>query len=183
MSTEIEDIYDSLLKSGMSEKEIKDEVKEKTEELKGFMTQKGALFLIAKEKGISISPAMGLENSTNIGQDIDYNEFLVRISDLTEGMDNLVLLGRIRAIYETKAFQRKDGTPGMVGSFLLQDASGTIRVVFWGEHVDMMKSEVFRVNEIIRIIGAYSKMNREKLEVHLGRKGKAILAPDDRPGH
>ncbi|GAH25287.1 unnamed protein product, partial [marine sediment metagenome] len=42
------------------------------------------------------------------------------------------------------------------------------------------KNEYFRVNELVRLIGGYSKSGKSgDLEVHLGRKGKLVLSPKD----
>jgi ssDNA-binding replication factor A large subunit len=95
-------------------------------------------------------------------------------------MSNIVLLGKILQIYETREFARKDGTPGIVGSFLLGDISQTIKVILWDDKVNITKNKFFRKNELIRIIGGYCRKGRDSnFEVHLGRKSRIVLSPEN----
>ncbi|MBA7589100.1 hypothetical protein ES708_31175 [subsurface metagenome] len=95
-------------------------------------------------------------------------------------MSNIVLLGKILQIYETREFRRKDGTAGIVGSFLLGDVSQMIKVILWDDKVNFTKNKFFRKNELVRIIGGYCRRGRDNsLEVHLGRKGRIVLSPEN----
>ncbi len=185
MSSETGDIYKSLLEAGFSKEEINIEIKNKTKEFQGFISERGALFLIAKENGFNIGssdipPELFGKIEQSLEQEIDYDEFIINISDISEAMFKLVILGRIGRIFKVRTFTRKDGTPGVVGSFLAYDNSGVIKIVLWGEHAKIMEADYFQNEELIRIIGGYSKMGlKEQLEVHLGKKGRIILAPED----
>ncbi len=185
MSSETGDIYKSLLEAGFSKEEIDIEIKNKTKEFQGFISEKGALFLIAKENGFNVRSSdipqeLYGKIDQDLDQEIDYDEFIINISDISEAMFNLVIIGRIGRIFKVTTFTRKDGTPGVVGSFLAYDNSRVIKIVLWGEHAKIMEADYFQNDEIIRIIGGYSKMGlKEQLEVHLGKKGRIILAPED----
>ena len=65
-------------------------------------------------------------------------------------------------IFEPREFVRKDSSVGLVGSFLLGDATATVKIVLWDESAKLMLSEFFKVGEIVRIIGAYSKLSRDE---------------------
>ena len=54
MSISVEELYQKLLDSGISEAELEKRVRNKASEYGGFMSKQGILFLIAKEKGIYI---------------------------------------------------------------------------------------------------------------------------------
>lgn len=171
------DLKTSLLKAGFSEEELEREIERKKEEYKEFISEQGILFLIAKEQGLNI-------RSPNIDpvvydlieeEDIDYDEFKINISEVEEGMTNIVLLGRVGLINKTNFFMRNDSSTGKVSSFLLKDNSGVIKIVLWGENVDLMENEVFEFNHVVRILGGYSKINNDHLEVHLGRKARLML--------
>lgn len=181
MDSEVKNIHQSLLEAGFSEEEIERELNKKAKNYGGFMSEKAILFLIAKENGLNISsPDIDGEIYNEIEEGIDYDEFAVAISEVVDSMSNIVILGRIGKSFGTKDFLRKDGTPGVVGSFLVYDDLGVIKTVLWGIQTEIMKSEYFNANELIRIIGGYSKAGfKDKLEVHLGKKGKVILAPAD----
>jgi replication factor A1 len=174
MSASIDDLYQKLLESGFSEEELERQVQSKEKEFGGFMSKQGILFIIAKETDNNEQLYKEFEG------EIDYDDFTIDISEVKESMSNIVLLGKILQIYETREFTRKDGTPGIVGSFLLGDISQTIKVILWDDKVDITKNKFFRKNELIRIIGGYCKMGRDnRLEVHLGRKGRIVLSPEN----
>ena len=181
MSVSIEYLYQKLLESGFSEEELERQVQSKDKEFGGFMSKQGILFIIAKENGIYLhSSDVNEQFYKEFEEEIDYDDFTIDISEVKEGMSNIVLLGKILQIYETREFTRKDGTPGIVGSFLLGDISQTIKVVLWDDKVDITKNKFFRKNELIRIIGGYCKKGRDNnLEVHLGRKGRIVLSPEN----
>lgn len=175
MSSNIEDIYQALINAGIDEEIINSQINEKYNEFQGFMSKQAILFLIAKEYGLDIVSS----NSDEITQyEIDYNDFAISISNVTETMSNIVITGRILRNFGTKNFVRKDGTPGIVGSFIIGDNSGTIKIVLWDDQAKIMEKEYFHIGEIVQIIGGYSKVGiNEKIEVHLSKTGKIILSP------
>ena len=181
--SEIQEVYDHLLKRGFSEEDLKNEIERKEREFHGFITKQGALFLIAKENGIQIiSPEIAQDVYEEIEHEIDYNEFLINVAEIKENMTNLVLLGKIVDIFPLKEFVRKDGTPGIIGSFLLADITGIIKIVLWNAQSKIMKSGFFSKGKIIQIINGYSKIGiNEKIEVHISKKSKIILEPEDIP--
>ena len=97
MSTEsyINKIMDE---TGLSRKDIQDLIDEKKTELKGLITDDGALLLIAKELKVEVKK----ENKDSI------NDIEVKISDLSLGMKNIVLVGRIKDINKIYNFTRND---------------------------------------------------------------------------
>lgn len=177
----IKQLYQSLLEAGFSEKEIFDKLKKKKEEYQGFMSKEAILVLIAKEFGLNVKLSDTDIDIYGISDDeVDYDEFLIAISNITEEMSNIVILGRIGKILNINTFHRKDGTIGNVGSFIIYDNSGSIKVVLWGEHVKIMNEKYFQTNELIRLIGGYSKIGlRNKLEVHLGKNSKILLSTEE----
>ena len=180
MSISVDELYQKLLESGISEAELEKQVQNKESEFGGFMSKQGILFIIAKENGIYIqSPEISEQLYEEFEEEIDYDEFLIQLSEIKDEMRNIVLLGKILQIFETRDFTRKDGTGGKVSSFLFGDNSETVKVVLWGDKADFSKNEYFRVNELIRIIGAYCKKGKDNnLEVHLGKRGKIVLSPE-----
>ncbi len=181
MSSSIEEIYRKLLEQGFTEKELEKEIHKKAKEYGGFMSKQGILFIIAKEYGMNInSPEIATELYQEVEEDINYDEFTIPISNLREGMENLVLTGKILKNFPPKEFLRKDNSIGAVSSCIIGDNSGEIRVVMWDEKAVAMNNDSFKEGELVRIISDYTKINRDgNLEVHVGKKGKIILAPRD----
>lgn len=181
MNSTIKNLYQKIIEFGLSKEELDNQIRIKTKEYAGFLSLQGILFIIAKEYGYDLhSNEILTEHYNFIEEKINYDDFTIEISDVREGMLNLILLGKIIKIFNFSNFSRKDRTLGTVGSFLIGDPSGIIKVVVWDEMVDLLKNELFQENLLVRIIGGYSKIGSNKrLEVHLGKKGRIILAPDD----
>jgi len=177
----IKQLYQSLLEAGFSEKEIFDKINKKNDEYQGFMSKQAILVLIAKECGLNVQFSdADIEIYANNDEEVDYDEFKIDISNVTEDMSNIVILGRIGEIFNVVSFHRADGTLGNVGSFTIYDNSGSIKIVLWGDLVKIMNEKYFQTNELIRIIGGYSKKCLEnKLEVHLGKRSKILLSTED----
>lgn len=176
-----DELYQILLKEGLEDEEIEKAIRKKSQEFGGFMSQEGMLFLIAKEHGINIrNPDLDPEVYHAVEEEIDYDEFTILVSAVNEGMANIVLLGKVIQKFMINEFTRNDGSIGMVGSFMLQDESDAIKVVVWDEQVKILQSEYFHEGVLLRIIEGYSKMGRdEELEIHLGKRGKIMLSPED----
>jgi ssDNA-binding replication factor A large subunit len=156
--------------TGLSKKEIQDLMEEKKEELKGLISDEGALFVIAKELGVEVSG----ENQELL------NEIELNISDITLNMKNIVIVGRIKDIFSLNSFKKSNGEVGYVGSFQLHDNTGDIRIVLWDDHVNVLKDERFEKNEIVKVLNGNAKQGRYGgIEIHIGRFSKILLAPED----
>lgn len=156
--------------TGLNRKEIQDLVTEKKEELRGLISEEGALFIIAKELGVDVKT-----NNKELMGDLDIN-----VSDITKEMKNITLVGRIKDVLRVYEFEKKEGNKGYVGSFLLNDNTGDIRVVLWDDDVAIFQDSNFVRGEIVKVINAYPKEGRDgTLEVHIGRLGKVVIAPED----
>ncbi|MBD3254997.1 MAG: hypothetical protein GF383_07880 [Candidatus Lokiarchaeota archaeon] len=176
-----EDAFNALLDLGYSEREISEMVKSKSMEFQGFMSKEAILLMVAKKCGIAVGEAgreEGLSVEFEQNDEIDYDELTISIERLDENMSNLVLLGRVQSVFPIREFARKDGSRGVVGSFLINDGTGSTKIVLWDQQTDVMRSEFFEEGQIVQVIGAYSKLGRNDLvEVHLAKTGKIVLDP------
>ena len=156
--------------TGLSKSEIQTLVEEKKEELKGLISDEGALFVIAKELGVDV---------TSENQEL-LDEVELNISDITLNMKNIVIIGRIKEIYNVNSFNKNNGETGYVGSFLLHDNTGDIRIVLWDDQVSIFKDDRFEKNGIVKILNGTARTGRNNgLEVHIGRFSKIMLSPED----
>jgi replication factor A1 len=156
--------------TGLTRNEIKNRVDEKKNELKGLISEEGALFIIAKELGVDVK-----EENKELLKDIEIN-----ISDIVPNMKNITLVGRIKQVNKIFSFNKKDGGIGNVGSFILHDNSGEIRIVLWDEHTQILEKPEFEKNELVKILNGYARKGKtEETEVHIGRLGKILIAPED----
>ncbi|MFX0104938.1 MAG: DUF2240 family protein [Candidatus Hodarchaeota archaeon] len=156
--------------TGLTRKEIQNLVQDKKSELKGLISDEGALFIIAKELGVDIK---------NENKDI-LKEIEIFINDITQNMKNINIFGRIKEIYNVNSFKKSDGSKGFVGSFLIHDNTGDARVVLWDDQVKVFNESNFEKNELIKIINGNAKKGKfGNIEIHVGRYGQIVLSPED----
>ncbi|MHA1965169.1 MAG: hypothetical protein ACW97G_11355 [Candidatus Thorarchaeota archaeon] len=77
------------------------------------------------------------------------------LTDLTTGMWDVDIEGKVVTVYDEKAFTTKDGRDGRVRNVLLADESGSTRVTFWNEDVD--KIEKIKDGDVLKILHGYVK--------------------------
>jgi len=155
-----EDILNKIVqKSGKDKEEVEELIKKKQEELGGLVSKEGAAHIIANELGIKIIPDVGK----------------LTVENIVSGMRNVEIVGKVVKKYEAKEFSTEKRS-GRVASFLLGDNTGIIRVVLWDKMVDYF--EKLKEGDIVKITNAYSRMNRDRRELHLTEKSKIIINPE-----
>ncbi len=156
--------------TGLTRNEIKVRVEEKKNELKGLISEEGALFIIAKELGVDVK-----DENKDLLKEIDIN-----IADITTNMKNITIIGRVKQINKIFNFNKKDGGTGKGGSFILHDITGDIKIVVWDDHTKVLEQPEFERNELVKILNGYARKGKyEGIEVHIGRLSKIIISPED----
>ena len=101
------------------------------------------------------------------------NSNMKMVKDVRSVDKHLNIKGTVNKINAIHGFTRKDGSPGKVGSFRLSDATGSIKVVLWGEKTSILNLNNFKLGSSVNIKNAYCKLNsyygKEELEIHLNR--------------
>jgi ssDNA-binding replication factor A large subunit len=93
---------------------------------------------------------------------------LKEISELTTGMWDVDIEGKVVTVYDVTTFTTKDEKEGRVRNVILADESGKTRVTFWNEDVD----------KIEKIKDGYVKEGfRGGVEFHVGRKAEIHINP------
>jgi len=96
----------------------------------------------------------------------------VKISDVTDGMQNFSVSGRVIQIFPQKPYSN-----GMMASLVLGDETGTTRAVLWNESSDIAKE--LKKGDPIVIGNAYSKAGLNNgVEVHVGKYSKIAVNQD-----
>ena len=132
----------------------------KMEELSGLVSREGAAHIIANELGVKLFEAVSGK---------------LQIHNILEGMRDVEVLGKAMNISQISTFQRKDGAPGKVANILLADETGSIRVVFWGDHADVTSS--VKEQDIIKVQSGYVRENNGRIEIHLNDKSVVEINP------
>lgn len=150
--------------TGLSKDAIKEQIKAKMRALDGLVSEEGAAYIIASELGVHLFR----EQSSSSGS--------VKIGTILAGMMSVDTVGKVTRVFPAKEFTTKDGRKSKVGSIVIADNTGTIRVAIWDKKADVL--EKINSGMIVKIREAYAKLNNlNKAELHIGNKGTLILEP------
>lgn len=109
----------------------------------GYLTEQGALFLVAADLGISL----------------DQQKSPLRISDLYVGAKDVTLYGRILTIYSPRQFARKDNTETTKNRTMViyDDDQSTIKIKLWDNKVQVPEEMGLRPGDMIKLSKGYVK--------------------------
>jgi len=143
--SEFENLMGKLLekKSELTKEDIEEQIKQKKEKIgAGYLTDQGALFLIASDYGITLSEPLKIE---------------MELKDLYAGAKEISLETRVLNLSPAKQFSRKDGTPFYLRTMTVYDANTTASVKLWDEKANLPGIENLKPGDLIKIIKAYVK--------------------------
>jgi replication factor A1 len=168
---ELEEIITKIVgETGMREEEVQARIEEKQKELGGLVTPTGAAHIIAKEAGINLLEGYSKEKD-------------LKIENIISGMRSVDVAGRVMRIFPVKEFEKKDKSKGRVASLILADETGSVRVVFWDNHADILEEGKIAEGDVLRIKNAYTRENiNGEAEVHLGMMARIVVNPEDVEG-
>ena len=144
------EIYEKL-KDRISLEEFLGLVDEKEAQMAGLADKETAAKLVALSMGIS-------DDEKKIGE-------------VTLELSKVVLVGKVIACSDVRAFNREDGSSGNVANLTLADETGSIRVVLWDDAADLVKVGDIVFGDSIQVSG-FVREGRNGLEVSVGRGGK-----------
>jgi replication factor A1 len=93
----------------------------------------------------------------------EIKEEIVKISYIKEGTINT--RGTVKEIFGVKSFEKIDGGNGKVGSMMLEDETGEIRVVIWNEKTAVLEN--ISRGMPLKISNARVKEGMDDLEIHV----------------
>lgn len=165
-----ETIQKIMEKKKLTRKEIKNLIDKQIEDFSGLIDEEGAIVIVAKELGIDVKAH---QESAKMDTDQLIKNLKPRI--------NASIVGRIIEISDVKTFNKKDGSKGSLLPFILEDTSGMIRCLAWGDfNTQIINDNNFKLNEIIRIVNGFVKPNQDGgLELHIGSKSRVQIQPDE----
>jgi len=92
-----------------------------------------------------------------------------RVEDLSLGLSDVNLKGKILDVGTVRTFDRDDGSEGRVSNLAVGDPTGRIRVTLWDEQADLV--DAFSDGESVEIVDGYVKERDGNLELHVGSRG------------
>ena len=130
-------------KPELTRDDIEEQIKHKKEKIgAGYLTDQGALFLIASDFGISLSGPLKVEMS---------------LKDLYAGAKEISLETRVLNVSSAKQFSRKDGSPFYLRTMTVYDTNSTASVKLWDDKANLPGIENLKPGDLIKIIKAYVK--------------------------
>ena len=143
--SEFEELISKLLEKvpELSRSVIEERINEKKEKVgAGYLTDQGAIFLVAADLGVSLEQTQNSE---------------VSIKDLYIGAKEVTLESRVLNISPTKQFTKKDGSSFSLRTITVYDNNSTASVKLWDEKANLPGLEELKPGDLIKIIKAYVK--------------------------
>ena len=143
--SESENLLNKLLeqKPELTRSDIEEMIKQKKEKIgAGYLTDQGAIFLIASDFGITLSEPLKVE---------------MGLKDLYAGAKEISLETRVLNMSPAKQFSRKDGSPFFLRTMTVYDNNSTASVKLWDEKANLPGIEKIKPGDLIKIIKAYVK--------------------------
>jgi len=143
--SEFEELLEKIQeqKPELTKQDIDDKIKQKKEKIGvGYLTDQGALFLIASDLGISLKQTLKVE---------------MGLKDIYIGAKDVSIESRVLNISPTKQFSRKDGSPFLLRTMTVYDNDSAVSVKLWDEKANLPGIEELKPGDLIKIIKAYIK--------------------------
>ncbi|MGQ0376567.1 MAG: single-stranded DNA-binding protein, partial [Nitrososphaerota archaeon] len=141
--------FDALLaklleqKPELSRSDVEEKIKQKKEKIgAGYLTDQGALFLIAADLGVILEQSAKIE---------------IGIRDLHIGAKEVTLDTRILSISPSKQFSRKDGTTFFLRTMTVYDVDSTASVKLWDDKANLPVINKLKSGDLVKIVKAYVK--------------------------
>lgn len=150
----------------------RDEVLRRIEDKKrtvgaGYLTDQGALFLVAGELGVSLRKEDSSADLT--------------IKDLYIGANDVTVVARVLAVYPVATYNKKDGGKGKYQRLSLFDAKNTVRLTVWEESLEQVEKLGLKVDTLVRVADAYVKQGIDgKPNLNLGKRGRLEVVDDEK---
>ncbi|MFB6101415.1 MAG: single-stranded DNA binding protein [Haloplanus sp.] len=92
-----------------------------------------------------------------------------RVEDLSLGLSDVNLQGRVLSTDTVRTFDRDDGSEGRVSNLTLGDETGRVRVTLWDEKAD--RAEELDPETSVEVVDGYVRERDGDLELHVGSRG------------
>ena len=124
----------------------------------GYLTDQGALFLVAADLGISFENTQSTQTS---------------IKDLYIGANDVNLSARVINIYPVRKYTRRDTNEEVQNRTLtIYDKDSSIKVRLWDQHVSFPEEYDVKPGDLVKISHGYTKSGLDnKAIINLGSKG------------
>ena len=143
--SEFEELMGKLLKERpeLNRSEVEKGIKDKKEKIgAGYLTDQGALFLIASDLNISLADPLKTE---------------VGLKDILPGAKEVTVTAKVMSISAAKQYPRKDGTMFFLRTMVVYDADAARTVKMWDEKANLPGVGDLKPGDLVRLVRAYVK--------------------------
>lgn len=131
----------------------------------GYLTDQGALFLVAADLGVSLEAVAAAT---------------ITLKDLYIGANEITVVGRVFASYPAQKYQKRDGTEGGYRRIILFDSDTFVRVTLWDDKAPMVDQLGIGPNSIITVLKGYVKVGLDGSPVlNVGARGNLEILQDE----
>ncbi len=99
------------------------------------------------------------------------------VSDLSLGLSDVNLPGKLLDTGTVRTFDRDDGSEGRVANLTIGDETGRIRITLWDERADI--AEELEPGITVEVVDGYVRERDGNLELHVGNRGAVEEIDDD----
>jgi ssDNA-binding replication factor A large subunit len=153
------------LKPNLTEEAVRELIEKERAKAAGLLTEAAAAHLVSSNLGIN-----------GAGKRI---EAKLKIRDLTPGLSDVSLTGRIIQVFPSRTFERDNQKQGKVLRMIIGDTTGSAVLVFWDEKADHVEASKLEPGKIVRLLHGYSRERRGNVEVNVGNRGQLFMEPMD----
>ncbi|PSQ41496.1 replication factor A [Halobacteriales archaeon SW_12_71_31] len=109
--------------------------------------------------------------NTDVDAEIDVQPGETRpIEDLSMGLSDVTVRGRVLDVGDVRTFDRDDGSEGRVAGLTVGDATGRIRVTLWGDRTASV--EEFDAGDSVEVVDGYVRERDGDLELHCNERSE-----------
>jgi len=98
-----------------------------------------------------------------------------KISELKPGMPDVDVLSKVVQVGPIREFERSSGEKGQVIDVILNDGSGSVRLVAWNGQAEAARG--LSVGDVVLIEGAYTREGAMGVSLNLGKWGTMTVNP------
>ena len=147
--------------------QVRDLIDEKKRKVgAGYLTDQGALFLVAADLGISFDNVSKVQTGIN---------------DIYIGAKEATVVGRIMNIYPIYKFTKRDSNEqAATRTVVIYDKDARVKIKLWDKHVTIPDEMGLRPGDVIKVVKGYVRAGLDgKPVINLGSYGTIETAYDD----
>lgn len=170
IGVDIQRMIDAILrqKINLSKDDLVHMIEDKKQKIgAGYLTDQGALFLVAADLGIMLEELPKLEMS---------------LKDIYAGAKEVSVIARVMNVYPLKKYRRKDGSEASLRTLVVYDNDTRLKVKLWDEMATLPEKLGLRPGDAIKISKGYTRSGMDgKITINAGARTTIELIEDNVP--